>query len=210
MWLYYWLCNDWIFLINDLRKNQKRKIIYLVSIIKFRTSFNDLFIIKDTFVFYYLMNIQNGITIFMGKKIIDFLSKQTVASISCIKENGQPYSFSCFYVFNREDNLFYFKSSDTSYHISLLLKNHAVSGTVLPDKLNTLKFNGIQFSGQLLDLSTSLCDDAATHYHKTFPVALTIPGTVRTIQLNVISMTSSLLGRMQKVQWQREANQRVA
>jgi hypothetical protein len=25
MWLYYWLCNDWIFLINDLRKNQKEK-----------------------------------------------------------------------------------------------------------------------------------------------------------------------------------------
>ena len=143
----------------------------------------------------------------MDKKIIEFLSKQTAASISCINENGQPYSFSCFYAFNSKDNLLCFKSSDTTYHIKLLMKNHAVSGTVLPDKLNTLRFNGIQFSGHLLDFSNAFCDDASTHYHKRFPLALTIPGTVRTIQLDVISMTASLLGKMQKLHWQREAIQ---
>lgn len=143
----------------------------------------------------------------MDKPIIKFLRTQTAASICCVNENGEPYSFSCFYAFNERNNLLYFKSSDTAYHIKLLMKNHAVSGTVLPDRLNILKFNGIQFRGSLLDFNDAICDDASMHYHKRFPFALTITGTVRTIQPDLIKMTGSLLGKMQKWHWQKEAIQ---
>ena len=34
--------------------------------------------------------------LFMLAKIADFLEKQTSASISCVSEVNEPYSFSCF------------------------------------------------------------------------------------------------------------------
>ena len=139
----------------------------------------------------------------MDENIIEFLRKQTAASVSCVNEIGEPYSFSCFFAFNSGDNLLYFKSSDTSYHVGLLLKNPPVSGTVMPDKLNAIKFKGIQFSGHILNMDEALCDDASKKYHQKFPFALAISGTVYTIQLDYIKMTGSILGKMQKMSWQR-------
>lgn len=139
----------------------------------------------------------------MDNLIIDFLDKQPVASLSCVNENCEPYSFSCFFAFCKQNNLLYFKSSENSYHINLLLKNRAVSGTVLPKSLNTLKFTGIQFRGVLLNANDILSKGALIKYHQKFPFAFAVPGTVFTIQLNQIKMTGSILGKRQKLEWSR-------
>lgn len=140
----------------------------------------------------------------MNTRIKEFLSKQTSASISCVDDLNEPYSFSCFYVFNAEENLLYYKSSPSSYHSIIIQKRSKVSGTVMPDKLDRKAIKGIQFTGIVLNENDSLCSDASSIYHRKFPIALAIPGVVKTIKINQIKMTDNFLGIMKKHSWERE------
>lgn len=140
----------------------------------------------------------------MNDKILAFLKKQTAASICCVNELNEPYSFSCFFAFNSTDNLIYFKSTESSYHSKILMQNPKVSGTILPDKLQILAVKGVQFTGIVLNENDPLCVDAAKNYHSRFPMAFVIPGAVRTIQLNQVKMTDNVPGIFKKHSWQRE------
>jgi len=142
----------------------------------------------------------------MITRIADFLEKQTAASISCVNEINEPYSFSCFFVYNRKENLLYYKSSPAAYHSKILLKNPKVAGTIMPDKLNKLFIKGVQFTGEVLDQHHPLCKDAGSKYHFKVPVATAIPGEVWTIQLNQLKMSNNTLGVLQKLSWKREEN----
>jgi len=141
---------------------------------------------------------------FMNDKILDFLKKQTAASISFVNEINEPFSFSCFYTFNSSKNLIYYKSSASAYHSKILIQNPKVSGTIMPDKLNKLAVKGIQFTGVVLNEDDPLCKDASRNYHSKFPMAIAIPGVVRTIQLNQLKMTDNVPGIFKKHSWQRE------
>lgn len=85
----------------------------------------------------------------MNETIIHFLQKQTSATVSCVDEKCRPYCFSCFYAFNFEEGLLYYKSSADSHHAQLMSTNPFVAGTVLPDKLNKLIVKGVQFQGMV-------------------------------------------------------------
>jgi hypothetical protein len=140
----------------------------------------------------------------MNDVILNFLVKQTCASICCVDELGMPYCFSCFYVFNAEKNLLYFKSHTDTKHMEVLFKNPAAAGTILPDKLNKLATKGIQFTGQLLPLKDDRAKEASLQYHKRFPIALAIPGKVWTLLLQQVKMTDSSKAFGKKLKWERE------
>ena len=140
----------------------------------------------------------------MDRRIIDFLKKQTSASVSCVNEMQEPYSFSCFFAFNPEQNLLYYKSAPSSYHSQVLSKQPKVAGTIMPDKLNKLAIRGIQFTGDLLAEDDPLCKNAAEIYYTKFPIGLAIPGNVYTIRLDQLKMTNNVLGMMEKLSWQRD------
>ena len=141
----------------------------------------------------------------MNETIIQFLQEQTCASICCIDETGKPYCFSCFYAFNSETAMLYFKSSTHSRHAGLLLKNPFVAGTVLPDKLNKITIQGIQFEGTVLDARQPLVKRTLGIYLAKHPLALAIPGDIWALQINSIKMTDSTLGFGKKLLWEREA-----
>lgn len=140
----------------------------------------------------------------MNVKIAEFLKKQTAASISCVNEVNEPYSFSCFFVFNSKENLLYYKSPAASYHSLLLRQRPKVSGTIMPDKLNKLSFKGIQFTGEVLSENDALGVGASDTYHRKIPVAAAISGVVCTIQLTQVRMISNVIGIIEKLSWQRE------
>jgi uncharacterized protein YhbP (UPF0306 family) len=139
----------------------------------------------------------------MNETIILFIQKQTCATVCCVDENNKPYCFSCFYAFNAEDGLLYFKSSSGAHHSSLIKKNAFIAGTVLPDKLNTLLVKGIQFEGVVLDANHSLVKNAARYYHKKYPIALAMQGEISVIQITHIKMTDSTKGFGKKITWSR-------
>ena len=145
------------------------------------------------------MNTMNTI----NDSIICFLERQTCATICCTDEVGMPYCFNCYYVFNQESGVLYFKSSSEALHSALLKNKPPIAGTVLPDKLNKLITRGVQLRGEVLQHLYPMAKDAYLKYHKKYPMALAIKGEVFTIQLNDIKMTDSKLGFGEKISWKR-------
>lgn len=139
----------------------------------------------------------------MNGTVINFLSEQTCATICCTDEKGKPYCFSCYYGFNSENCLLYFKSSADAHHSLLLKGKPEIAGTVLPDKLNRLVTRGIQFQGEVLSQLHPLAKDAYRKYHEKYPMALAVKGEVFAILLNRINMTDSRLGFGKKINWKR-------
>jgi uncharacterized protein YhbP (UPF0306 family) len=137
----------------------------------------------------------------MNEAITRFLEEQTCATICCLDENGSPYCFSCYYVFNKENDVLYFKSSAEAHHSALVKNNPGIAGTVLPDKLNKLITRGIQLQGEVLQHLHPVAKDAYLRYHKKFPMALAIKGEVFTIQLSEIKLTDSKFGFGKKINW---------
>ncbi|HEX6332972.1 MAG TPA: hypothetical protein VFZ78_02030 [Flavisolibacter sp.] len=139
----------------------------------------------------------------MREKITRFMEKQRVASVCCTERNCEPYCFSCFYVFDSEAMLLYFKSTPTSHHFSLLQPGAVVAGTILPDKLNVMAIRGIQFTGTVLAEDDALAGHASSSYHKKLPFALAMPGAVTAIRLDTIKMTDNTAGFGKKINWSR-------
>lgn len=139
----------------------------------------------------------------MNSTIQKFIQGQKAASICCVAADGSPYCFSCFYAFDAAEGLLYFKTGATSHHIQLMLQNSALAGTILPNKLNALIVQGIQWEGVLLPAGCAATKNAAHFYHKRYPFALAMPGDVYTVQVNHIKMTDSTKGFGTKIQWQR-------
>ncbi|MBS1528670.1 MAG: pyridoxamine 5'-phosphate oxidase family protein [Bacteroidetes bacterium] len=142
----------------------------------------------------------------MPDSIADFLNDQTCATICCIDAAGNPYCFNCFYAFNRENNLLYFKSPRETCHAGLLAINPAIAGTVLPDKLNKAATKGVQLKGKILDGMHPMTKDAYTAYHKKYPAALMITGQVFVVKLDAIKMKDSKLGLGKKMLWKRDSS----
>jgi Uncharacterized protein conserved in bacteria len=139
----------------------------------------------------------------MNETINRFLAQQTCATICCSDDQGDPYCFSCYYVFNPEKKLLYFKSSDGAHHTTLLVKNPRVAGTVLPDRLTKLVTRGVQLQGEILEQEDPLVKDAFSIYHKNLPLALAMKGQVFVVRLDKIKMTDSKLGFGKKLAWDR-------
>ncbi len=139
----------------------------------------------------------------VSKDILQFLDQQKCVNICCLKPNGMPYCFSCYYVFNAEDMTLYFKSSNDTSHISHLLLNKNIAGTILPDQLKNLVVQGIQFEGFFIKDDEVVYKKASKKYHSKFPFALMIPGKVWVVQLNTIKMTDSTKGFGAKINWKR-------
>ena len=137
----------------------------------------------------------------MDERIVEFINGQKVATVCGVDAECNPYCFSCFYAFDKERQLLYFKSGSSAHHSEILMKNPVVAGTINPDKLNQLAIKGIQFTGRVLDTTNERCADAASSYHKRFPFALAMPGEIWTIQVEVIKMTDNTLSFGKKIHW---------
>jgi len=97
----------------------------------------------------------------MNETITYFLQRQTCATICCVDELGKPYCFTCFYAFNSDRGLLYFKSAAESHHAGLMKIHPSVAGTILPDKLNKLIVKGVQLEGIVLRSGHPLTEKAS-------------------------------------------------
>jgi len=138
----------------------------------------------------------------MNLRIVDFITHQRVASVCCVDGENMPYCFSCFYAFDKERDLFYFKSGSAAHHSQVLLQNHVVAGTIQPDRINPFAIKGIQFTGHIIHPKNELCSQAESVYHKRFPFALAMPGEIWTLQPEAIKMTDNTLSFCKKLHWQ--------
>ncbi len=141
----------------------------------------------------------------MNDHILTFIKKQHVANVCCINEDGTPYCFSCFYAINSKKGLLYFKTSPSSNHAVMMLKNAEIAGTILPDELNMLAVKGLQFTGRLVPLNDPLTKDSSVSYYKKYPFALAMSGEIWTIQFTSMKMTDNKnKGLGEKLSWKLE------
>jgi len=139
----------------------------------------------------------------LPQAIADFIKMNKVATICCIDEGTNPYCFNCFYAFQEKAHLLLFKSSADSHHSKLLSQNFKVAGTILPDKVELLSLQGIQFSGRILQDPFPRQIRPEIIYHKVFPLALARPGHVWQIQLEMIKMTDNTRIFGKKIAWKK-------
>lgn len=137
----------------------------------------------------------------MNPYIVSFLQKQTVASICTTDTEDNPYCFSCFYAFDAANNLLIYKTHNDTHHATLMLAQKMAAGTILPNKINPMLIKGVQWQGIVLPQSSLLFQQAATIYHKTFPFALAMSGTIWAIELTQIKMTDNSKGFGAKLIW---------
>ncbi len=145
----------------------------------------------------------------MTEKINEYIKQQSCANVCCIDDKGFPYCFSCFYAYNSNEGLLYYKSPVNTQHSKIISTNPLVAGTMLPDKLNKLQVKGMQFEGIVLPLDHPLTKNAAAHYYKKNPVAVAMPGEIWTIQINSLKLTDSSFGFGKKLAWHREKQEAV-
>lgn len=133
------------------------------------------------------------------------MEKQKVATICCLDDEGKPYCFSCFYAYDPDKKLLYFKSSHNSNHASYLELSPNVAGTIQQDKLNVLAIQGIQFTGLVYEADEEASSVAKHIYHKKYPFALAMAGEIWIIEPKQIKMTDNSLGFGKKLLWERES-----
>ncbi|WP_129022299.1 PNPOx family protein [Edaphocola flava] len=139
----------------------------------------------------------------MHEDIAQFMAQQTCANVCCIDEQQMPYCFTCFFVYDAAKHCLYFKSSSDTHHAQLLQKNGVCAGTILPDQLNTLMIQGIQFEGTV-QKNTLFDVLPAMQYHTAYPIAMAVPGDMWTITLLKIKFTDNAKGFGNKQHWERE------
>lgn len=139
----------------------------------------------------------------MEAAISSFINSQTnLTFCTCIGEI--PYCANCFYAWNEKLNALIFKSGDDTRHIQEALKNKNIAGTILPDKLETGKIKGIQFSGMFSEPAGEALTICKETYYKKYPFARVFAGEIWMIQLDKIKMTDNTLGFGKKLLWERE------
>ena len=137
----------------------------------------------------------------MDKRIIQFISKQTCATVCCIDQTGRPYCFSVFYAFDADRGLLFYKSANNTKHSPLLSINPVVAGTISPDRLNLLQIKGVQFEGSVLAFDDPLTINASCHYYNKHSLARTMPGEIWTIEITNLKFTDNTLGFGSKTIW---------
>lgn len=140
----------------------------------------------------------------MDETIINFLQDQSVMTVCYADENGNPFCFPCFFAFNSNKGLLYFKTSSSSHHAVKLVSTPGIAGTVLPDKLNVMALKGVQFQGTVLPYDHPLMHKASRYYYQRFPLALVMPGEIYAIELTEIKMTDGAKGFGKKIIWSRK------
>lgn len=134
------------------------------------------------------------------RKISEFILGNKCLTL-CTSSPSGLWCASCYYAYDEKNVCLIFKSSEETQHVQEGLKNPAVAGTILPDKLETVSIKGLQFTGSFLaaedDVSSSL-------YYSRFPFARAMSGKFWMIKLRTMKYTDNTLGFGTKLHWQAE------
>ncbi len=140
----------------------------------------------------------------LNKSIVDFLSKNQVATVCFTNELNQPYCINCFYSFIEDSAKLIFKSSYGTSHDSFIKKNNYLAGTITDDQIDLTKLKGVQFTGKLLDEHEITNKRLNFSYIKKFPLSIAMPGYLWGVQLEHIKFTDNSLGFGNKTIWKIE------
>ncbi|MDX9966990.1 MAG: pyridoxamine 5'-phosphate oxidase family protein [Sulfuricurvum sp.] len=131
-------------------------------------------------------------------KIDAFIAQHHLLSLATSGE--RLWCSSAFYAYDPVSVSFIVASDETTEHISNVLRNPSVAGTVALETKTVGKIRGIQFIGRMLRASD---EEARRLYFGRFPYARAMHPTLWRIELDELKMTDNTLGFGKKISWKR-------
>ena len=132
------------------------------------------------------------------KKAIDFINEHHVLTLAtCV--DSTPYCSNMFYVYSEDENIFVFASDRETRHIKEALINRTVAGSIALETEIIGKIQGLQFCGQMKELSGKLKLKAKILYLKRFPYAVLSGTPLWGIEPDYFKLTDNRLGFGKKI-----------
>ncbi|SCC08895.1 pyridoxamine 5'-phosphate oxidase family protein [Gilliamella intestini] len=134
-------------------------------------------------------------------KIIKFIKKHHVLTLSVILPDNTPWACNAFYVFDEQLMCLYFLSELKTQHAKAMLVHPQVAGTISVNPKTIAQIQGIQFQAKATQLQNEQAKQAYGQYYQAFPFARVIKAPIWALQLQRVKMTSNLLGFAIKTYW---------
>lgn len=136
----------------------------------------------------------------VDKRIIEFINRHHVLTLATCAGNI-PYTSSCFYVYDENENCFIITSDIVTRHATEMTNNIKIAGAIALETGIVGKIQGIQFTGIAVDLFGSESDRAKKIYIRKFPVATLAQLHLWKLKPDFIKMTHNRLGFGKKLIW---------
>lgn len=136
-------------------------------------------------------------------RIISFINKHHIFTLSTA-HNNEPYTCTCFYVYDKAANLFIFTSDEGTRHVAEMEKQSKVAGAIALETKMIGKIQGIQFTGNSAKLQGELYTKARRLYLGKFPYAGFKELILWCIEPDFIKMTHNMLGFGTKHIWKKD------
>ncbi|CNJ01193.1 Uncharacterized protein conserved in bacteria [Yersinia rohdei] len=133
--------------------------------------------------------------------ITRFLRRQHVLTL-CAGSGMDIWCANCFYVFDEAQMAVYLMTEKHTRHGELMQKNPQVVGTIATAPRTIALIKGIQYRGNITELTGEAAQVARQRYCRRFPVAKAASAPLWQITLLEIKMTNNTLGFGKKLYWQ--------
>ncbi|MFJ5160680.1 YhbP family protein [Pantoea sp. NPDC088449] len=134
--------------------------------------------------------------------LIRYVKKQHVLSL-CATSGDESWCANCFYVFDETSMAFWLMTELETRHGQLMQMNPRIAGTINGQPKSVLLIKGVQYRGQITQLSGEREAIARRAYQKRFPVAKKVTAPLWEITLDEVKMTDNALGFGKKIIWTR-------
>jgi hypothetical protein len=134
-------------------------------------------------------------------KLVAFLQENKISTVCFIDHENNPYCINCFYSFDEEHLILIFKSSIGTTHQKLTKPTACISGTILPNVIDTLKLKGMQFTGKIIESEEIDKLQLNSKYFKKFPMSIAVMGYLWAVRLDFLKFTDNTLGFGNKTTW---------
>ncbi|MDD3877931.1 MAG: pyridoxamine 5'-phosphate oxidase family protein [Bacteroidales bacterium] len=134
------------------------------------------------------------------KSIVKFINKHHTLHLAT-SDNNEPYCATCFYLYDEENNTFYFASNEETRHIQEIRKQMKVAFSIASETRLITSIRGIQCMGIVKEIFNK---ELKNKYIAKFPVALFIPFKLWGIEPYFIKMTDNRLGFGRKLIWEKK------
>jgi uncharacterized protein len=136
-------------------------------------------------------------------KILKFIKKHHVFTLATAI-NNQSWCCNCFYALLKEDMVLAFTSDKETRHVSEMLSNPVVSGSVVLETMIIGKIQGVQFTGRVELAADEPLKKVKKAYLLRFPFAALADITLWVLHIDYIKMTDNRLGFGKKLIWERQ------
>ena len=145
----------------------------------------------------------------MDQRIVKFIRRHHVVTLTTIGPEGEPWSCNLFYAFLPEANALVFTSQEHTRHTREMESGGLVSASIVLETRLVGRLQGLQIQGTVSKASAEnpLGETARRKYLRRFPYAIFALGELWILSITKLKYTDNTLGFGTKLHWTSEAEE---